>query len=110
MKAAREHIAPLSYRAVEILQVIAGLKSNYSNLVFPGSKPGRPISDMAITMLYRRLELDVTGHGFRSTFRDWCAEQTNFPRNLRKPPLRTKSAIKLRGPMQDPIYSIGDGS
>ena len=82
MKAAREHRVPLSDRAVEILQVMAGLKSNHSDLVFPGSKPGRPISDMAITMLYRRLELDVTTHGFRSTFRDWCAEQTSFSREV----------------------------
>ena len=37
---------------------------------------------MAITMLYRRLELDVTTHGFRSTFRDWCAEQTSFSREV----------------------------
>ena len=82
MKATREHRVPLSDRAVEILQVMTGLKSNHSNLVFPGSKPGRPISDMAITMLYRRLELDVTTHGFRSTFRDWCAEQTSFSREV----------------------------
>ena len=82
MKAAREHRVPLSDRAVEILEVMAGLKSNHSDLVFPGSKPGRPISDMAITMLYRRLELDVTTHGFRSTFRDWCAERTSFSREV----------------------------
>ena len=82
MKAAREHRIPLSDRAVTILQVMVSHKSNHSDLVFPGSKPGRPISDMAITMLYRRLELDVTTHGFRSTFRDWCAEQTSFPREV----------------------------
>jgi integrase len=48
--------------------------------VFPGGKQDKPLSDMAFSMLLRRMGRgDVTAHGFRSSFRDWAAEQTNFP-------------------------------
>ncbi len=47
--------------------------------VFAGAKEGRPLSNMAFLILLRRMDLDVTAHGFRSTFRDWAAENTNFP-------------------------------
>jgi integrase len=47
--------------------------------VFPGSKAGKPLSNMAFLMLLRRMaRADLTAHGFRSTFRDWVAERTNF--------------------------------
>jgi integrase len=47
--------------------------------VFPGGKPGKPLSNMAFLMLLRRMERgDLTAHGFRSSFRDWAAERTNF--------------------------------
>ena len=48
--------------------------------VFPGGKPGKPLSNMAFLMLLRRMGRgDLTAHGFRSSFRDWAAERTNFP-------------------------------
>ena len=48
--------------------------------VFPGGKPGKPLSNMAMTELLRRMNhADITVHGFRSSFRDWAAERTNFP-------------------------------
>jgi integrase len=51
--------------------------------VFPGGKAGKPLSSMALLMLLRRMERgDLTSHGFRSTFRDWCAEATNYPREV----------------------------
>jgi integrase len=50
--------------------------------VFEGAKLGRPMSDMTLTMLLRRLRVDATAHGFRSSFRDWAAEVTNFPREV----------------------------
>jgi integrase len=50
------------------------------DFVFRGSKPGRPLSNMAFLMLLRRMKReDLTVHGFRSSFRDWAAERTNFP-------------------------------
>jgi hypothetical protein len=49
-------------------------------IVFAGGKPGKPLSNMAFLMLLRRIRRDdLTAHGFRSTFRDWAAERTNFP-------------------------------
>ena len=74
MKAGKSHRVTLSDRAIEILNAMAARKSNHSDYIFPGMKPHRPVSDMAITMLYRRLEVDATTHGFRSSFRDWVAE------------------------------------
>ena len=51
--------------------------------MFPGGKAGKPLSSMALLMLLRRMERgDLTAHGFRSTFRDWCAEATNYPREV----------------------------
>ncbi|MHB2210684.1 tyrosine-type recombinase/integrase [Methylobacterium sp. CM6257] len=80
MKAGREHRVPLSDRAREIL---AGLReAGQGELVFPGNKPGRPLSTMALEMLLRRMEVDATVHGFRSAFRDWAAEQTSAPREV----------------------------
>src|SRR6185295_14268774 len=51
-------------------------------LIFEGAKAGRPLSDMTLTMLLRRMGAGVTAHGFRSSFRDWAAEATNFPREV----------------------------
>jgi integrase len=82
MKAQKEHRVPLSPRSLAIL----GEKRSFQRVadndafVFPGSKHGRPLSNMAFLMLLRRMgRSDLTTHGFRSTFRDWAAERTNFP-------------------------------
>jgi integrase len=80
MKGAREHRVPLSDRAVAILREREAVRE--SDFVFPGMRPGRPLSVMAFDMLLRRAELDVTTHGFRSSFRDWCGEVTSFPREV----------------------------
>jgi integrase len=85
MKAGREHRVPLSARAVEIVETMASLRKDGavgSTYVFPGQKPGAPLSVMALDMLLRRLKVDVTSHGFRSSFRDWCGEETAFPREI----------------------------
>ena len=50
--------------------------------MFEGQKLDRPLSDMTLTMPIRRAELPITVHGFRSSFRDWCAEATNTPREV----------------------------
>jgi integrase len=72
MKARREHRAPLSPRAVEILETVKSLSKEW---VFP-SDGGGPLSNMAMAMLLRRMKLSCTVHGFRSAFRDWAAECT----------------------------------
>ena len=81
MKAGKEHRVPLSVAAVEVLKGMQGVKLN--DYIFPGLKPGRPLSEMALLMLLRRIGRDdITGHGFRSTFRDWAAECTPWPREV----------------------------
>ena len=84
MKMGKKHVVPLSDRAIEILSRAAELrrKSDPGELIFNGEKPGRPLSDMTLTMLLRRAKVDATAHGFRSSFRDWAAEQTSFPREV----------------------------
>lgn len=84
MKAGREHRVPLSARAVEILRGVAPLNTagDPSALVFPGARKGKPLSDMALSMTFRRLNVDATVHGLRSTFRDWCGEVSTFPREV----------------------------
>lgn len=77
MKGGREHRVPLTEPAVALLRKLAAAKVN--DYVFPGQRKDRPLSNMAPAMTLRRLKLDVTAHGFRSTFRTWAAEQTSFP-------------------------------
>ncbi|GAA3842894.1 hypothetical protein GCM10022626_08130 [[Pseudomonas] carboxydohydrogena] len=77
MKAAREHRVPLSARALIILSEMEKLR--FSDYVFPGLRRNRPLSNSALGMaLGRHGQPDVTAHGFRSTFRDWAAERTDF--------------------------------
>jgi integrase len=78
MKAGKEHRVPLSDAALAIVQTMVRIRQG--DFVFPGASPGRPPSNMALLMLLRRMgRADLTAHGFRSTFRDWAAERTNFP-------------------------------
>jgi len=74
MKAGKEHRVPLSSRATEILETTRALGSDY---LFPGNRGGK-LSNMAMAMLLRRMNVDATVHGFRSGFRDWAAESTGF--------------------------------
>lgn len=79
MKASREHRVPLSNRALEVLSPLQGL----SSFVFPGGKAHAGLSNNALlATLHRMNRKGLTAHGFRSTFRDWCAEQTNYPREV----------------------------
>lgn len=80
MKAKKEHRVPLAPRALEILREMQSFGS--PSYVFPSHGKDKPLSNMAFLMLLRRMELEVTAHGFRSTFRDWAAERTNFPREV----------------------------
>lgn len=79
MKARREHRVPLSDQAIALLSGIERREGN--QLIFPGTKKNKPMSDMTLSAVLRRLEIaNTTVHGFRSTFRDWAAEQTSYPR------------------------------
>jgi integrase len=81
MKAEKEHRVPLSEAALAVLDNLRDQR--HGDWVFPGGKPGKSISNMAMLMALRRLtRRHLTVHGFRSTFRDWCAEATNYPREI----------------------------
>ena len=80
MKGGVDHRIPLSPPCVEILTRAVALV-NGSQYIFPGRSGTKPLSGMAFLMVLRRMgRSDVTTHGFRSSFRDWAAERTNFPR------------------------------
>jgi integrase len=79
MKAGREHRVPLTASMVELLQSLPRMEG--VELVFPSAK-GVRLSDMAITQVMRRMGLTAVPHGLRSTFRDWVAEKTSYPRDL----------------------------
>ena len=98
MKADKEHRVPLSKQSIELLQFV---KKNYpsQDLIFPAPRSGEMLSDMSLTTLIKRLHeqkfkeneigyIDpkqnrvITTHGFRSTFRDWSADKTDYPREV----------------------------
>jgi integrase len=102
MKAGREHRVPLSGRAVSILRQLAEL--NTGEFVFPGRKPKKPLSDTAMKMVLRRMRVEgTTVHGFRSSFRDWAGNVTNFPREV------TETALAhVIGDKAEQAYRRGD--
>jgi integrase len=95
MKAGREHRVPLSSRAVAILKEVNAFRVN--DFVFPGIKRGRPLSDVALLMLLRGMHPGITTHGFRSTFKDWAAEQTSTPNFVSEAALAHVVANKVEG-------------
>lgn len=113
MKAPKEHRVPLSTAAMTILNKMAALRDLDSDVVFPGQRAGKPMSNMALNMLLRRLAVDVTTHGFRSSFRDWAGEATEYPRELAEAALahalgdeaerayRRGDALERRRPMME---------
>jgi integrase len=86
-KARQEHRVPLQPQAIKLLKSLPKLAG--SNLIFP-SGTGKALSDMAFSQLMRgmrergELTVEAVPHGFRSTFRDWAAEQTAYPDEIRK--------------------------
>ena len=80
MKGKREHRVPLSPRALAVVDAARSLR-NGGPLVFPTSR-GKPLKDMALSGLLRELEIGAVPHGFRSSFRDWAAEETDHPREV----------------------------
>lgn len=76
MKMGEEHVVPLSLQAADVFRRAQKLRTEDSDLVFPGGVSGSALSDMALLELVRGMELPITVHGFRSSFRDWVAEET----------------------------------
>ncbi len=81
MKGKKEHVIPLCKEAVEIIKALPHMAG--SDYLFAGIQSGKPLSDMVFAALMKRMaRTGITTHGFRSTFRDWAAEQTAFPREV----------------------------
>jgi integrase len=81
MKAGKVHRVPLSPAALDLLRKMENVKDG--PFIFPGSRKGMPLSNMAMLMTLRRMGRDdLTAHGFRSSFRDWAAECTTYPREV----------------------------
>jgi integrase len=80
MKAREEHRVPLVPAAVDLLKALYEIRTG--EFIFFGQKAKRPLSNMAMEMLLRRMKIEVTVHGFRSSFRDWAGDATNFPRDV----------------------------
>jgi integrase len=80
MKGGEEHRVPLTDEMLAIIEPLKAMKSDY---VFEGQKRHKPLSNMSMLMLLRRMQVDdVTVHGFRSTFRDWASEVSGVPREV----------------------------
>ena len=80
MKAKREHRVPLSAAALAILKTMK--QESKGKIVFEGSKPGKSLSDMTLTAAMRRMNLAAVPHGLRSSFRNWSAEETDYPNEV----------------------------
>jgi len=101
MKAGKEHRVALPSVAVELLRALP----RRGEFVFPGLKRGKHLSNMAMENVLRRMKIKpFTVHGFRSSFRDWCAEETDFPRDLAE--LALAHAV---GSEVERAYRRGDG-
>jgi integrase len=72
------HRVPLSGNAMKLLERLP----RDGSYIFPGQRRGKPFSNMALLLLLRRMGRGVTAHGFRSSFRTWAAERTNYPREV----------------------------
>ncbi|MCZ8154451.1 MAG: tyrosine-type recombinase/integrase [Rhodobacteraceae bacterium] len=81
MKMTRPHRVPLSKRAVEILEEAKSLRCK-GDYLFPGTREARPLSDVTLSKLIKELGFPVDVHGFRTSFRTWAQEQTNFAREV----------------------------
>ena len=81
MKNHREHRVPLCRRAMEILEEARALGDG-GRFVFPSVQPGKQLGDMMLSGLLKDLKIAAVPHGFRSSFRDWAAEETNHPREV----------------------------
>ena len=110
MKMGREHRVALPDAAVQLLTSLPRLDG--CEFVFPGAKLSSPISDMTLTAVLRRMgRCDITVHGFRSTFRDWAAEATNYPHELAEMALAHLVSNKVgaayrRGDMLEKRFSM----
>jgi integrase len=92
MKAKKEHRVPLCHRSLELLAIA---KAMDPDSIYLFSRNGKRLSNMAMPMMLRRLGIDATVHGFRSSFRDWVSEETNHPSEVAEMALAHAIANKV---------------
>ena len=95
MKSGREHVVPLSQASVDAITRAHAYRETRSDLVFPGVRSGKPLSDMTLTKICRDMEIAAVPHGFRSSFRDWVAEETDFDGDIAEMALAHAIANKV---------------
>jgi integrase len=101
MKGGREHRVPLSDAAMDVLTGLRPAGETCGAWVFPGGKPDKPLSNMAMAAVLKRIGRDeLTVHGFRSTFRQWAAEATAYPREVAEAALAHINADKVEAAYQ----------
>ena len=94
MKGKIEHVVPLTLAVIKVVEFVRLFQN--SDYVFPGAREGRPLSNMSMNMLLRRMGVETaTVHGFRSSFRDWCGDQTQYPREIAEAALAHKVGNKV---------------
>ena len=81
MKAGETHRIPLPARCNEILSLAREINQG-SEYIFEGTQPNKPLSENTFNKLIKELDLDVHVHGFRTSFRTWTQEKTNYPREI----------------------------
>jgi integrase len=82
MKASRPHRVPLSEAAIRVIKAVTPFGGKPHDLIFPGGRKAAPLSDVAVSKALHTIRGGFTVHGFRSTFRDWCAESIGTPREV----------------------------
>lgn len=82
MKSGRPHNVPLSDDVLTLLESLP--RQEGSDLLFPGAHEGKPLSDMSLSAVMRRMGVDAVPHGFRASFSSWCASSTAYPEEVRE--------------------------
>ena len=107
MKSGKDHRVPLSNAAMRVLRLFPRVRDQSAH-VFESPRHG-PLSDMALTSVMRRMDVDAVPHGFRSTFRDWSAELTNYSNELCEAALAHTIADKVEAAYREVICSTSGG-
>ena len=102
MKAGVAHRIPLPSRCIEILEEAKTI-SQGSGFIFEGTKPNKPLSENTFNKLMKELGLEVHAHGFRTSFRTWTQEKTNYPREIAEAALAHSLRDKAEAAYADPI-------
>ena len=110
VKSRRGHRVPLSAGALAIIEQMAAIRTS-SDYVFPGRRDGQPLSSPMLRLALKRAGRgDVVPHGFRSAFRDWCGNETGFPREVAEAALahRTGDSVEAAYRRSDALESGAD--